>query len=154
MFSLIPWKKKDETTGLVPQGDFPLGRLRGEFDTLFDRFFGNLGPLWGGGWTPDRWGLGLEERDKDYLVRAEVPGFEPEDLDVQVSGQLLTIRAETRQDQGGDQPQQSYRTYHQSVTLPAGAQTDGIEARYRNGVLEVRVPKSEQAQARRITVQA
>ncbi len=93
------------------------------------------------------------------VVRAEVPGFEPGEVDVQVSGNLLTVKAEKKEEKKGKDgdgryEERRYRTFHQSVTLPPGTDPGKIEARYKNGLLEVHVPKSEQAKGKRIPVKA
>jgi HSP20 family protein len=152
-FNLIPWKKR-ENSGLVPQRtEHPLNRIKDEFDALFDRFFGRLPAPFDADWGWERgWGLDLDDRGKEVVVRAEAPGFEPSEFDVQVSGNVLTIRAEHQEEgrEGGEYCR--HLRFHRSVTLPAGTQADQVEARYRNGVLEVRLPKSPQAQGKRIEV--
>jgi HSP20 family protein len=90
------------------------------------------------------------------VVRAEAPGFEATDFDVQVSGDVLTIRAEHKEEsrEGGEGgPAESrYGCFERWVTLPGGTDRDKVEARYRNGVLEVHLPKTPEAQGRRIEV--
>jgi HSP20 family protein len=144
---------------MAPRSEHPINRLRDEFDTLFDRFFGNWPAsleLFGGG--QNLWNLDLEDTGKEFLVRAEVPGFEPTDFDVQVSGNRLTIRAEHKQEtekkEGEEYQAHSYRRFERSVALPTGADMNKVEARYRNGVLEVHLPKTSEAQGRRIEVKS
>lgn len=152
MFSLIPWRKKE---GTRTDNDNPLSVIRNEFDSLFDRFFGRM-PLameeWDG---TNGWGLDVQDNDKEYVVRAEAPGFEAGDFDIQLQGNTLTLRAEHKQEQG-KKDEGSYafseRRLMRSVTLPAGADADRIDARYRNGILELHLPKLPEAQGRRITV--
>ena len=114
----------------------------------------------GSDWDQERfWGLDVDDTGKEFVVRAEAPGFEAGDFDVQVTGNLLTIRAEHKQeaeDKKDDYHYQErrYGRFQRSVTLPAGAATDKVEARYRNGVLEVHLPRSPEAQGRRIEVKA
>jgi HSP20 family protein len=153
MFSLIPWGKKKNDTSLSVRDDHPFALIRREFDSLFDRFFGGLAEPFGGGWG---WGLDVRDDGGQYVVRAEAPGFEPEEFDLQLSGDVLTIRAEHRHEhKDGDKAvEQHWSRYERSVTLPAGAESDKVEATYRNGVLEVRVPKSPEAQPRRIAVKS
>jgi HSP20 family protein len=159
MFNLTPWKKSEKRNpgALVERNEFPLNRIRSEFDALFDRFLDRwaapFGDVWG---TQPYWGFDLEDTDKEVVVRADAPGFEPDDFDVQVSGNRLTIQAERKRQAG--EKQEDYRSeerrFQRTVQLPAGVSTDAVEARYRNGVLEVRLPKSPEAQGKRITVQA
>ena len=160
MFSLIPWRKNEGTgsTALARAEEHPLRRMRGEFDALFDRFFAGWPTPFGTDWDWQRgWGLDVDDTGNEVVVRADAPGFEVEDFDVSVSGNVLTVRAERKQEAGerqGDSYQFSERRLHRTVTLPAGTDPDRVEARYRNGVLEVRLPKTAEAQGRRITVQS
>jgi len=150
MFNLTSWKRPQN--GLT-NSENPFNRIREEFDSLFNRFFGDV-PLMNGDWSPSAfWGLDVQDQDKAVAVRVEAPGFEAEDFDVQVSGNLLTIRAE-RKEESGEQQQQSFsrRRVQRSVTLPAAVEAGQVEARYRNGILEVILPKTAQAQGRRIEV--
>jgi HSP20 family protein len=160
MFGLVPWKKKHTKRGreLVRHKGHPLAELRDEFDALFDRFLSRWGEPFDWDFGPSRlWGLEVEDGDQEMIVRAEAPGFEPSELDVQVSGNLLTIKAEKKEQKKGKEgdsryEEQRYRTFHRTVTLPTGIDPNKIEARYKNGVLEVHVPKSEEAKGKRIPV--
>ncbi|MCS6851443.1 MAG: Hsp20/alpha crystallin family protein [Gemmataceae bacterium] len=159
MFSLIPWGKKDrERTELAAREEFSPERFRQEFDALFDRFFRGwpalAGPWWTGDWT---WGLDVHDDGSEVTVRAEAPGFEAQDFDVQISGNLLTIRAERKHEERkskGDArfAEERYSQFRRAVTLPDGLDVDKVEARYRNGVLEVRIPRKPEAKGRKIHV--
>lgn len=155
MFSLTPWRRKDSNGGTLTRREdfFPtMSRVRDEFDALFDRFFGRF-PLPFESWSSWGWGLDLDDRGNAVVVRAEAPGFEASDFDVQISGNVLTIRAEHKQESKGEEGDYfSRRQLHRSVTLPAGTDTEKVEATYRNGILELRLPKTPEAQAKRIEV--
>src|SRR4051812_5159441 len=142
MFSLIPWKRREESRSLAPRAEHPLAELRDEFDRLFDRFLGRW-PAAPDEWSgPGRlWGFDMEDRDREVVIKADVPGFEVGELDVQANGQTLTIKAEQKHEAkegNGNYREQSYRTFRRTVTLPPGTDPDKIEARYHNGVLELR----------------
>jgi HSP20 family protein len=164
MFNLIPWKRKgkEKDSELAPYKGHPLATLRDEFDALFDRFLSRWAEPFGWPTGLGRFGgLDVEYGDQEVVVKAEVPGFEPGELDVQVSGNLLTVKAEKKQEKKGKEgnglrryEEQRYRSFRQSVTLPPGTDPDKIEARYKNGLLEVHVPRSEQARGKRIQVKA
>lgn len=89
----------------------------------------------------------LEEtvRDNRYVIRAELPGLDPEnDIDVTVDGCILTIRAERRQqDSGPYRSEFRYGSLSRAVTLPASIDAADVTARYDKGVLEVSVPVPE-----------
>src|SRR5436309_1296071 len=131
MFSLVPWRKEQKDgRELARWDDNPFALMRHQFDSLFDHFFRDWqAPLAGG------WGLEVEDAGKEVVVRAEAPGFEPGDFDVQLSGDLLHVRAEQKQE--GKEEGGRYRRYERTVTLPTGVDRDKVEARYRNGVLEL-----------------
>jgi HSP20 family protein len=132
-------------------GGHPLEQFRREFDMLFDRFFGGFPMPFDSEFGQMRlWDFGVENQDSEVVVRAELPGFDEKDLDVQCHDNLLTIRAEKQQQDGQERRSSSFR---RTVALPSGTDPDKVTATYRNGVLELHVPKSEQTHGRRIPVQ-
>ncbi len=162
MFSLTPWKKRQSSLPVSREEPFgewePLSRFRQEFDSLMEEFFsdrfGELGRFVG--WEPGRttsWEVGFEEKDDEYLLSAEIPGFEPEEIDVKVTGNVLSVRAEHREEKSEDGGS-SYRygEFYRTMTLPPGVDAEKIDAAYHSGVLEVHLPKSEEFQGRRIEV--
>jgi HSP20 family protein len=137
---------------LAARGEHPLERLHRDFDTLFGR-------LWGGALAPFDpemesamrvWDFDVKENDKEIVVRAEVPGFEEKELDVQLNNGVLTIKGEKEQKDDG---REEYRSFYRSVTLPDGINADKAQATYRNGVLELHIPRAEGTQPKHIQVQ-
>lgn len=157
MFSLVPWKKKNgREIAVGRQQDWhPLARLEREFDELWNRFYEGW-PKTGLGnspqWGSSGWGNELEERKDEYVFHADLPGFEPDEIKVEISGKTLTISAEHREHTKKSGYQ--FGRYQQSVSLPAGAETEKIDARYHNGVLEVHMPKEKNFLGRRIEVRS
>ena len=101
--------------------------------------------------------MDVEEADNEIVVRAEAPGFEPKDFDIHISGNTLTVRAEHTEE--GEEKEEGYRRWHQrygrlerSVLLSTAVNADKVEARYRNGILEVRLPRTEPSPRKRIEV--
>jgi HSP20 family protein len=88
--------------------------------------------------------------DGRYVVRAELPGINPEsDLEVTVSKGILTIKADRQEDSHGKHHSEfRYGTFARSVTLPAGADEEHIEALYDNGILEVTVALGDESAGR------
>jgi HSP20 family protein len=127
----------------------PLDLLRHEFASLFDRMF----PPWPfeAAWEWEPPGLDLEEKENEVVVRAEVPGFEPNELEMTLLDNTLTIRAEHRETPE-DKAVARRARLERTVTLPAGVEPDKIEATCRNGILEVHVPRAPEAKPRRIEV--
>jgi HSP20 family protein len=160
MFNLIPWKRRSaghEPESLSERGSHSLASLRDDFDRLFERFWqeAQTWPSTARDWfaAGGGWGQAFEDRGDAYVLRANLPGFEAERFDVRVTGNQLVIRAE--QEVKSEEEGTSSRHYgrvHRSVTLPDGVDKDRIEARYHSGVLEVHLPKTEQAKGKRITV--
>jgi HSP20 family protein len=154
MFSLIPWKNRRGAIGSVSAEpvERQLTRLRDEFDSLVSRVWDEL-PSPADDWFGRGWGLDVDENDQEYLVRTEAPGFDAGDFDVQVRGDQLVIRAEhkeERKEEGGSA--YHHGTFYRSLPLPLGVEPDKIDARYRNGILELHVPKGEQSRGKRIAV--
>jgi HSP20 family protein len=101
------------------------------------------------------WRFNVEETDHEYVVRAEVPGFEPNELDVRLTGGVLTMRAEHTEPANAEAKEPVERrhdVWERTVTLPPGIAPETVEARYRNGVLEVHVPRAPELTPRRIEV--
>ncbi len=133
-------------------GTHPLAEFRRQMADLFERFLGRpLLPTDGESADVRAWDFGVADQENEVVVRAEVPGFEADEIDVQLADAALTIRAEKKQKNDGEQ---SYRAYRRTVTLPCGVKEDKATATCRNGVLELHVPKTEASKARRIAVQA
>ena len=155
---LIPWKRENGDIKAHHE-DHPIARMRHDFEEIWDRFWDE----WGSGLShrPESRLLGshlnVEDEEKEYVLRAELPGFEPEDIDVKVSGNVLTLRAEHKEegeDKKGNGSYRRYGSFYESFTLPQGVLSDQIDAKYHSGVLELHVPKTEECQSKRIEVTA
>ena len=91
------------------------------------------------------------------IVELATPGVNPDDLNINVTGDILTISGESRQEEKSEnrnyyQKQIRYGTFAQSVTLPATVQSANAEATFNNGILRVSLPKSEEAKPRKIAI--
>lgn len=156
---LIPHRENRQSDLKLRQEDsHPLARLRQEFDALWDRFLEEDRSDGMGLWSESS-GLGgqmeWDDKEDEYVLRAELPGFDAGDIDVKVAGNILTLHAEHREE--GDEKNGGYSRYgsfYRSFTLPQGIRDENIDARYHNGVLELHLPKSEDSQAKRIAVKA
>jgi HSP20 family protein len=158
MFGLTPRRRERRAErALMPRELFPLETLRREFGSLFNRAFAGwpmpFEPLWEE--ELPALGLDVEERETELVYRAELPGFEPAEIEVLASGDMLTIRAEHREEpvpEGKEPVARRYGRLERTVTLPMGVEVEKVEARYHNGVLEVHVPRTPEAKPRRIEV--
>ncbi len=138
-----------------------LTSIQDEINQMFDRVFGRRGSVAGGesaagraAWAP---AVDISERQDAYVVTAEVPGVKPEDLDVTMEDGLLTIQGERHveeetSDRQYHRVERRYGSFRRSVTLPSQVRADAIEASYSDGVLQVVVPKAEEAKPKKITV--
>jgi len=141
---------------MVPsrRGTTRFGWLPEEFETLADRLF-NTWPLTETAEEPYPWGLTMEENEKEVVVRVELPGFEPSELKVEVLAERLTVEAEHKTP--AEKPATAERTcahVRRTVSLPVSVEAEKAEATFRNGVLEVHLPRKPEAVGRRIEVKA
>ena len=160
---LIPFGS--ERRGVVPRGDNPFENFQREMNRLFDDFFRGFG-------TPARYGEGVfggaavprvdvSETETEYEVTAELPGLEEKDVEVLLDENLLTLRGEKRaereeRDTNYYLAERSFGSFRRTIPFPVEVDPDRVEARFKNGVLTVRLPKAEPArsQAKRIQVKA
>ncbi len=128
------------------------------FDRLFDSLWGASGGGSRGGSLMRAPETDVVETEKEIRVVTEMPGLKPDDVEVDVENNVLTIRGEKREErsegEGGKYhlAERRYGTFARSFVLPRDVDADRIEAAFDQGVLTVRIPKSERAQRRRIQV--
>jgi HSP20 family protein len=124
-------------------------------DRLFnDAFFDRRSSAFGV--SPD---MDVIENDDNMVVKAELPGFKPENVDVRVEGNLLTIRGEYHEESEKKEGQYHLKerrqsSFSRSIPLPVGVDADKARAEFEHGVLTLTLPKTEDAKPRRITVTA
>jgi len=134
----------------------PLHRLRQDFGRMLDQYFRGW-PSPAGLWeaASQGWGLDVREDEAKVTVRAEAPGFEPSDFDIDVQGNQLILRAvrrdESAEKEGGFR-QWRRQEFYRTVPLSGAIDPDRIEATYRHGILTVTIPRNEQSRRRRIEV--
>lgn len=139
-----------------------IGTLRRSMDRLFDEFFirrpgaaGELRELPALAWEP---AVEMFETDHEVIVRAELPNIDPKQVDITVTNDTLTLKGETKHEQ-----EQKDRNYYRrelrygafTRTLPLGTEVKGGEATaaYKDGVLEIKIPKSERVKPASVKVQ-
>jgi len=151
MANLIPRRGDGQRGNLATGKREPFGQLQEVFDTFFDRIMHQWGGPFTSSFSPMRtWDFDVDQRENEVLVRAEMPGFEPDDIDIQLDQNTLTISAEKRSE---GEREQDFRRFYRTITLPAGMDADKVQACYRNGVLELQIPRSEAARPKHIRVQ-
>jgi len=141
---------------LLPRME-PFSLLTEPFGRVFDRFFAEWPMI---SWpteemieTPTR-ALTMEENEREFVVRTELPGFAPEELAVELRNDVLVVEAEHRvpAEAAAEGTERAYAHVRRMITLPPEAELEKMEALYRNGVLEVHVPRKPEAVGRRIPV--
>ena len=123
-----------------------------------DRLFDNVTPEheWA---QPAMWGLAVDmvENKDDFIVKASIPGINPDDLDISYSDDTLTIKGEIKEENQVKEDQyhlreRRYGSFIRSITLPNKIKGDAIEASYQNGVVTLRLPKVEEVKPKRIAI--
>jgi HSP20 family protein len=133
----------------------PFTSLQEEMNELRTRLLGNGGDGWfSGAMVP---ALDLSESNSSIEVRMDIPGMTAKDIDIQVSGNVLTVSG-TREEEKLEKAktfhriERRYGDFSRSITLPCAVDEDKVAAEYRDGVLSIKLPKSEVAKAHKINV--
>lgn len=135
-----------------PGRDFP--SLRKELDRMFEGFSLDIPFAAQGEWAP---AMDITENQDAFMVKAELPGMDPKEIDVQVTGDVLAIRGERKQEKE-EKKENTIRTervhgsFFRSVRLPSPVDAKGVEAKYAAGVLSIRLPKSEETRKKKIEI--
>jgi HSP20 family protein len=158
---LIPWGRSNNRAPAVYRDDgrSPFLSLHREMNRMFDDFFRDfdmrlpMGAGFSGGWPH----MDLSETDKEVTITAELPGMEEKDVELLLEDGLLTLKGEKRAESEDKERQLSERYYgrfERRIPLDAEVQADKAEARFRNGVLTVTLPKNPDARpkGRRIAI--
>ena len=135
----------------------PLGEavsLRQAMDRLFeDSFVTPWRTLAGTAWPA----IDVHETPEAVVVTAALPGLKPEEVEITVTGQTLTLRGEFKADESVERGQYLYQerrygTFHRQIQLPVRIQSDRAEASFENGVLTLHIPKAEEVKPRQIPI--
>ncbi|TVP75412.1 MAG: Hsp20/alpha crystallin family protein [Nitriliruptor sp.] len=126
-----------------------------EFDRLRDQLLGSFTSPEArvGGWAPAL--ADLEEKDDEFVIEVEVPGFDRDDISIEVEGRRLLVDAEREEKEREGTVRSSTRSsghLHHEVLLPAEIDEDAIEASLDRGVLSIRLPKNAETGRRRIEI--
>jgi len=158
--NIVPWRtKKQEDLPVRFEEDFgPLQSLRSEMNRLIDRFFGESSL---GSWRNDfafNPTVDVEETEDHVVVTAEVPGVDPNKLDVSVCGRMLTVsgeKAETSEKKTSDSyfSERRFGSFKRVVQLPSDV-TDDMTAEHKNGVLKIKLKKAQTTPTRKIPISA
>lgn len=134
-----------------------LDRMRREMDRLWDNITRDHHPsAFEYDWVPS---LDLSDRGDTLVAELEVPGMDPKDLDISVTGDVLTISGEKKREREEKEQnyhlvERSYGKFSRSVRLPSTVDPDRVEASYKDGILTITLDKTEQAKIKKIEVKA
>jgi HSP20 family protein len=143
---LVPWR---------PFGG-ELSSLRREMDDLWNRFFGETPTArrLAEEWWPS---VDVSETKDNFVIKAELPGLDAKDVEVSISGNVLTLKGEKKkeEEEKGEHHYRSeryYGSFQRTFQLPANVKADKVEATFEKGVLKVTLPKVEEAKKKQIEV--
>ena len=157
--------KEKETKAVTPWRPFmDLTRWERDMDRIMEDFFDRrMRPWW-----PERWArrevmeleapaVDLFEDKNEIVVKAELPGMEKENVEVKLTDHMLTIKGEKKKaeeikEENYYRSERSYGSFIRTLELPADVHADKVKATFKNGVLEVRLPKTEEAKAKEMKV--
>ena len=131
-----------------------LTTLRNRMDRLWSRMTAEDEPALAN-WSPT---ADVVETKDDIVIKAELPGIEAKNVDVQIENGVLSIQGERNAEQATEEKgfrriERSYGSFFRSFALPPNVEVEKIAATFVNGVLEVRLPKKEEAKPRSIKVE-
>ena len=145
---VLPVKKRE-------RGLNPLSQLHEEMDELFGNFFEDWPMSLSG---RNRWpAVDVAENKDEFIVKAEVPGCRAEDIDISVHDSRLTISGEKKQEKEEQEKgyyhfERSYGTFRRQLNLGSEVDPDKIEATCKDGVLSIRLPKTEKTKAVKVKI--
>ena len=136
-----------------------LSTIQNEMNRLFNTFFEAPAPGGGSGTTLRRWipAMDLVETDEHFVLRADLPGLNESDVNIELEDNVLTISGERRAEheerkEGYYRVERASGQFARSLTLPEGVDPEGVNAKFDRGVLEVRIPKPEQRKPRKVEI--
>ena|SRR5437867_4130191 len=108
----------------------------------------------GGTWAP---AVDIYEQENNIVIKAELPGVDPKDVDIRLDNNILTIKGERKFDndvkkENYHRVERAYGVFTRSFTLPSGVDPNGIKAEYKDGVLRLTLPKREEAKPKQIQI--
>ncbi len=148
MSNLIRWEPMSEMV-----------TLRDAMDRLFSEAFTRPWGLADGGRGSGMPAIDMYQTDDDIIVKVAVPGMKPEDVQISVTGDMLSIKGETREQSDTKEKayhirEQRWGSFERAITLPTSVKSEKAQAEFENGILTVTLPKAEDVKPKMITVKA
>ncbi|MBI3989595.1 MAG: Hsp20/alpha crystallin family protein [candidate division NC10 bacterium] len=152
--ALERWKPRGAVSRWDPFAD--LFDFRREMDRLMDTFFGRTSTgLAQAAWAP---AVDIYETKDALVVKAELPGVKPEEVEISIVGNTLTLKGERKQEaevneQGYYRLERSYGSFQRALELPSVVDANTVKATYKDGLLEIKLPKKEGAKPKEIKIE-
>lgn len=136
----------------------PFQELRKEVDRLFQEFFGKS-------YFPERWegiewvpSIDVSETEDEIIVKADIPGVKPEDIEINLVDNVLTIKGEKKREKEEKKEnfyrvERYYGTFMRSIQIPSEVDVEKIKAQYKDGVLKVTLPKKPESKGKTIKIE-
>jgi len=143
--NIIPWRKKDDS----------MHPLQKQMNSMFDSFFKGFDlDISGGGFSP---ALDVNETPEAVIVKAEIPGIPVKDVDISLTGDVLTISGEKKdeKEEKGEnyhRVERSFGSFRRSVSLPSYIDAAKVEASAKDGILTITIGKKPEVKPRKIDV--
>lgn len=152
MATLVPWRRTESRD--------PIRQLEREMSQMMERFFGEA-PEGSAQSSLTVWAprVDVEEDDKQYVIKADLPGVDPKEVEISVADGALVLRGH-KKEQREDKKKNYHRIerfegqFYREIPLPQSIDVDKIQAKSSNGVLTITIPKKPEAQPKKIAVQA
>jgi HSP20 family protein len=150
-------KKESKELARVEQSTYPspFEEMERRIDEFFKKPFSLFGPTWFPRMrmpefeemTPS---VDIFEEGHDVVLKAELPGMKKEDIEVKLTDDMITLSGEKKKEEKIEKKnyhrlERSYGSFVRSFRLPAEVQTDQVKAQFKDGILEIRIPKTEEA---------
>jgi HSP20 family protein len=134
-----------------------VSRLQDRMNTIFEDFLGRKleeADFFAGAWAPP---VDILEDANDMILRAELPGLKAEDVDIRIENNTLTLRGERKLESKEDSAnyhrrERSYGAFSRSFSLPSTVQQEKVAAEFKDGILQVTLPKREETKPKQISI--
>jgi HSP20 family protein len=159
--NLIPWRRKRTQAGTSVEPETSLARFGGELGSLANRLFcGPWGLMelgWPGAVPGGQPSMDLAESENQVTVTLELPGVEPKDVQIDLTGDRLTVRGEKRSETEERKEdhhclERRFGSFQRTVRLPSTVDPNKVTAHFKNGVLKITIDKPPDAKPRRIQI--
>ncbi len=144
-------------TTLVRRDPFrEMMQLQNAVDRIFESELASTLPLWRQSATAWMLPLDVIETEDEFIVKASIPGISPDELDISLTDNVLTIKGEIKVEEAEDVRyhlrERRFGMFQRSISLPVPVNSNKVEAVYENGVLTLHIPKVEEVKPKHISI--